>query len=433
MSKRTYFDKIDNPNGNLLFTVEQLNETTYADGKCLPVRCLNCGKIFYICRKDYIDYQFGSNTLQFCGLKCAGEYIRNRVTKPCKVCGKPVTKTAKEAEKWPNFFCCQSHAAHYNNQLRTRSEESKIKTAVSLKQRTDPTYTIERYIQEKEEEQFRKEIKHLIKLIRQYIKQTRPKPKPKTKYQPGRWKRYKPVKPCSICGQLTCAQPKICNYGLLKKSNNPNIAKFGIDQTAIGTERIYEEIEKFGERIYQQYVVEQMSTPQMTEYYGLNSKRTVELVLEFFGIKQRSRSESQHTAFLTGRRKNRESITSNLFKTGNHVSWDGKDSFYRSSYELSYMEILDQQQIKYQYENKQIEYFDSQKNKLRIAIPDFYLPDINTIVEVKSVFTYNYQNMIDKVTKYKELGYNFMLVLEGKRYLDCPKINNQYYIEEALN
>ena len=133
MPKRTYFDKIDNPNGNLLFTVEQLNETTYADGKCLPVRCLNCGKIFYISRRDYIGYQFGSNTLQFCSHDCASKYSRNRVTKPCLLCGKLVTKSRGEAEKWPKFFCCKSHAATYNNKLRPpRSEESRQKTSKSV-------------------------------------------------------------------------------------------------------------------------------------------------------------------------------------------------------------------------------------------------------------------------------------------------------------
>ena len=52
------------------------------------------------------------------------------ITKPCLFCGKPVTKRASEAKRFPNFFCCRSHAASYNNTLRQpRSKESRIKTS----------------------------------------------------------------------------------------------------------------------------------------------------------------------------------------------------------------------------------------------------------------------------------------------------------------
>ena len=47
-----------------------------------------------------------------------------------------------------------------------------------------------------------------------------------------------------------------------------------------------------------------------------------------------------------------------------------------------------------------------------MAIPDFYIKDENLIVEIKSQFTLNVQNMKDKAKAYKELGYNFKLILE---------------------
>jgi predicted nuclease of restriction endonuclease-like RecB superfamily len=52
--------------------------------------------------------------------------------------------------------------------------------------------------------------------------------------------------------------------------------------------------------------------------------------------------------------------------------------------------------------------------KQRVAIPDFYLSESNTIVEIKSNWTYDEQNMKDKFKVYKEHGYNFKLILEGK-------------------
>ena len=48
---------------------------------------------------------------------------------------------------------------------------------------------------------------------------------------------------------------------------------------------------------------------------------------------------------------------------------------------------------------------------MRVAIPDFYIPNTNTIVEIKSTYTLDVQNMKDKVKKYKELGYDFKLIL----------------------
>lgn len=48
----------------------------------------------------------------------------------------------------------------------------------------------------------------------------------------------------------------------------------------------------------------------------------------------------------------------------------------------------------------------------RIAIPDFYLPDKNEIVEIKSDYTLDIQQMRDKFKKYRELGYTATLVLE---------------------
>lgn len=47
-----------------------------------------------------------------------------------------------------------------------------------------------------------------------------------------------------------------------------------------------------------------------------------------------------------------------------------------------------------------------------------YLPNTNTIVEIKSEYTYDKQNMIDKSNAYKANGYKFKLILEHVEY-DC--------------
>ena len=109
-----------------------------------------------------------------------------------------------------------------------------------------------------------------------------------------------------------------------------------------------------------------------------------------------------------------------FFHSGYHTSWEGKKFYYRSSYELDYCIELDKQKIPYEMETLRIRYFNTRKNREAVAIPDFYLKDSNTIVEIKSEYTYNQQDMIDRVIAYKQLGYNFKLILEHVEYTDCP-------------
>lgn len=65
----------------------------------------------------------------------------------------------------------------------------------------------------------------------------------------------------------------------------------------------------------------------------------------------------------------------------------------------------------FEVENLRIKYFDSQKQDFRCAIPDFYLPKTNEIVEIKLNWTLNKQNMKDKFNAYVEQGYKPKLIL----------------------
>jgi len=68
-------------------------------------------------------------------------------------------------------------------------------------------------------------------------------------------------------------------------------------------------------------------------------------------------------------------------------------------------------------------------NKQRVAIPDFYLPETNTIVEVKSKWTFDKQNMIDRRNAYLKLGYNFKLLYEHN-FVDLDAIDeNKHNLE----
>lgn len=99
-------------------------------------------------------------------------------------------------------------------------------------------------------------------------------------------------------------------------------------------------------------------------------------------------------------------ISNVYYKHGWHTTWNNKEVYYRSQNELDFAIELDNQQIDYEMEYLHIKYFDTQTNEFRCAIPDFYIPSKNEIVEIKSSYTLDIQNMRDKFKAYKELGYN---------------------------
>ena len=125
-------------------------------------------------------------------------------------------------------------------------------------------------------------------------------------------------------------------------------------------------------------------------------------ICKTLNITGRNLSEAVSNAYLTGRMK----YNSAWYKT-----WNNKEVFLRSSYEVDYAKELDKRQIDYEVESLRIKYVNSKDNKEHCAVPDFYLKDSNTIVEIKSDWTLDIQEMKDKVKAYKEQGYNFKLIL----------------------
>lgn len=92
------------------------------------------------------------------------------------------------------------------------------------------------------------------------------------------------------------------------------------------------------------------------------------------------------------------------YKSGYHINWKGEKIHYRSK------------NINYDVETLKIQYYDTQKKKFRIAIPDIYIKDNNEIVEIKSKWTLDEINMNDKIKSYKKLGYNVKLLIgEGNK------------------
>ena len=133
------------------------------------------------------------------------------------------------------------------------------------------------------------------------------------------------------------------------------------------------------------------------------------------GVTKRNFEDSVRISYKNGKKR----ITSSYcFKNGWHIDWQGKKHFYRSSYELDFYLKLDFEKRNYETESLRIEYFDTQENKKRIAVPDILLVDEKEIIEIKCGWSYNEQNMKDKFQAYKELGFKGYVLLEKIERID---------------
>lgn len=215
-------------------------------------------------------------------------------------------------------------------------------------------------------------------------------------------------KKCKYCGQLKCLRKDICKkYQLL-----PALIKyFGFNKSVIGTIKIYEEFERIKNMLIEDYYDNNLSTIDLAKKYKHIHNGNFNKLLDSLRIKKRNLSNALSIAHFNGKLNIPKQ---NRYISGWHTTWNNKKVYYRSSYELDYALELDKQKIDYQMEKLRILYWDSQLQRQRVAIPDFYLKDYNMIVEIKSNYTYDEKNMNDKIKAYKEHGYDFKLILEHK-------------------
>lgn len=159
------------------------------------------------------------------------------------------------------------------------------------------------------------------------------------------------------------------------------------------------------------YFNKKYSKPEIKQLIGID---TCSLFRYFKknGVNLRTGSEALSNAFETGRSKLPQGHPH--YKCGWHTSWQGRKFYYRSSYELKYCLFLDEKRIPYEMEFRKFLYYDTQEKKNRFAVPDFYLPLENRIVEVKGAWTYDPIEMEDKKKAYIKAGYEFTLLRENE-------------------
>lgn len=223
------------------------------------------------------------------------------------------------------------------------------------------------------------------------------------------------IKTCKVCGRMYFSYDKTCLNEFCNKHTIQQfeslIKYFGFDESKLGTLEVENEWNRIRDIIYDLYITKEKSSTEICKLYNYyNSSNFTNHILKYLCIPKKTVSQATKENIKTGRLVQLPCKTQ--YKSGKHISWEGKEIFYRSSYELDYAKELDERKISYDVECLRIQYFNSNKNEMSIAIPDFYLKDSNTIVEIKSDWTLDKQNMIDKFDEYKKQGYNVKLILE---------------------
>ena len=223
---------------------------------------------------------------------------------------------------------------------------------------------------------------------------------------------------------------KICKYCGNKLKNDSKKIICDICKPYLGNIKLYEKLNIINDNkkitkldklnkiaidiLSDMYYNKKYSRPEISEITNIDKKT----IYKFFiknNFKLRTLSESTSNAIYQGRLIYVES--KNQYKSGWHKTWNDDNVYCRSSYELDYCLILDKEKIEYTMEKIRIKYWDSLLKKERIAIPDFYLPKTNEIIEIKSTWTYDENNMKDKILSYKNNGYLVKLILDHNEYL----------------
>ncbi len=226
-------------------------------------------------------------------------------------------------------------------------------------------------------------------------------------------------KRCTVCGELGCSN-EFCKTHDTQQLNSL-ADHVGFDKTKIGTKEVFNEFTRVRHLIYDLYWNKGYSRIDLgKEFNYTNNLMPSKVLKNTLGIPTRSLSEAVRNSI----ELNKKMVPSSTrFETNQHISWNGDSVFLRSSYEKSFAERLDLEKITYRVEELRIEYYDSQQDKIRIAIPDFYLPEANEIIEIKSDFTLDIQEMRDKFDAYRKQGYIPRLILENEE-IDLENLEN---------
>lgn len=187
-------------------------------------------------------------------------------------------------------------------------------------------------------------------------------------------------------------------------SRSKNIIKMGFDFT----KPLVEQVHLLKDRLNHEYHINGDSGFVIQKRYEIPSSKTLNRLFKILNIPPRSLSEAGVVAVEKGRSDSHFKCTHQQW----HETWDGHQVFLRSRNELRLAQRFDKEQVAYEVESKRIPYFDTQQQRNRIAVMDFYTPSTHTLIEVKSTYFYDEINIRDRAKAIHDAGYKFVLYLD---------------------
>lgn len=230
---------------------------------------------------------------------------------------------------------------------------------------------------------------------------------------------------CWFCGDFHCKDEECFSKLFNNQSISTLVKYFNFDTSKLISKSAFQEIGRIKEELIDLYYGQELSIELIAKKYNVPISRTVYNVFKHLNIPRRNFSDAVHLGYKYGRGEFMKNFKYQ-FHTEYHKSWDNKTFLLRSSNESRFANFLDSLEVEYEYENLRIEYFDTLKNKFRIAIPDFYVKNSNSIFEIKSSLTLDVLNMIDKFDSYKLCGYTPHLILNDIE-VDLYTLNKDDY------
>lgn len=200
-----------------------------------------------------------------------------------------------------------------------------------------------------------------------------------------------------------------CKKCAPKKYKETCQEKYGVDNTS----KLPEIHDKIKETCLTKYGDKNFRNPEKTKetislkddnYYSNIHEKYKKTCLERFGVENSSQSPEIFKKQQKARLKIKKYKNTNLYYQGSY-ELDFLDNFHNQ------IEIENGHYIKYDYNGKNKTYF-----------PDFYLPKLNAIVEVKSSYIYNrwLNKNLAKEKSCIEQGYSFIFII-NKDYTDLIK------------
>lgn len=241
---------------------------------------------------------------------------------------------------------------------------------------------------------------------------------------------------CSKCKRIKTNKTNIEKYGFitnLKCDDTKNkikktcLEKYGVEnvfQNDIIKEKIKETcLEKYGVKYPTQNseIFEKQTITNMKKYGAKYFFKTINFkkISEFTKIERYDNKnytniekyketclEKYGVEYPIQNSEIREKQLSSSFKIKKY-----RDLYYQGSYELDFL-LNYYDKIKIENINSIVYFY----NKKRIYFPDFYLPEYNLIVEIKSDYIYNLHREMNEQKKIGSIkaGYNFLFVMNKK-------------------